>query len=80
MRLFDSSYDFKYLMNHQSTEIKKLDLKLTIFFIFIQECGDTTNCLLYDTDSLRKVLMLTTAGIYILTPNRHEFLPQTLIL
>merc|ERR1719244_102261 len=28
-----------------------------------QECGETTNCLLYDTDALRKVLMLTTAAI-----------------
>merc|ERR1711973_454595 len=28
-----------------------------------EECGETTNCLLYDTDTLRIVLMLTTAGI-----------------
>jgi len=28
-----------------------------------KECSETTNCLLYDTDSLRKVIMLTTAGI-----------------
>ena len=28
-----------------------------------QECGETTNCLLYDSDKLRKALMLTTAGI-----------------
>lgn len=28
-----------------------------------EECGDTTNCLLYDTVSLRKALMLTTAFI-----------------
>jgi len=28
-----------------------------------KECGETTNCLLYDTDSLRQVLMLTTAAI-----------------
>jgi len=28
-----------------------------------EECGETTNCLLYDTDALRQALMLTTAGI-----------------
>eukprot|EP00092_Neocalanus_flemingeri_P037475 GFUD01040807.1.p1 GENE.GFUD01040807.1~~GFUD01040807.1.p1 ORF type:complete len:723 (+),score=131.38 GFUD01040807.1:150-2318(+) len=28
-----------------------------------EECGETTNCLLYDTDMLRHYLMLTTAGI-----------------
>lgn len=28
-----------------------------------EECGETTNCLLYDTDRLRQALMLTTAGI-----------------
>lgn len=28
-----------------------------------EECGETTNCLLYDSDRLRKALMLTTAGI-----------------
>ncbi len=28
-----------------------------------QECGETTNCLLYDTVSLRRTLMLTTAFI-----------------
>ena len=27
-----------------------------------EECGETTNCLLYDTDKLREALMLTTAG------------------
>ena len=28
-----------------------------------EECGETTNCLLYDTVALRRALMLTTAGI-----------------
>ena len=28
-----------------------------------EECGETTNCLLYDTDRLRQALMLTTAGM-----------------
>jgi len=28
-----------------------------------EECGETTNCLLYDTDKLRTYLMYTTAGI-----------------
>jgi len=28
-----------------------------------EECGETTNCLLYDTDKLREHLMFTTAGI-----------------
>jgi len=31
-----------------------------------EECGETTNCLLYDTDRLRQALMLTTAGIMVL--------------
>lgn len=28
-----------------------------------QECGDTTNCLMYDTVKLRQALMLTTGFI-----------------
>jgi len=31
-----------------------------------EECGETTNCLLYDTDKLRQYLMLTTAGIMLI--------------
>ena len=31
-----------------------------------EECGETTNCLLYDTDRLRRVLMLTTAAIMLI--------------
>ena len=31
-----------------------------------EECGQTTNCLLYDTDRLRRVLMLTTAAIMLI--------------
>lgn len=31
--------------------------------LFQMECGQTTNCMLYDLDALRKVLMLTTAFI-----------------
>jgi len=31
-----------------------------------EECGETTNCLLYDTDALRQALMLTTAGIMVM--------------
>jgi hypothetical protein len=35
---------------------------LVKYLVWFQECGETTNCLLYDTDALRRVLMLTTAG------------------
>ena len=38
-------------------------------FIY-QECGETTNCLLYDTDKLREYLMFTTAGS-IITPHQN---------
>ena len=31
-----------------------------------EECGETTNCLLYDTVRLRRVLMLTTASIMVI--------------
>merc|ERR1712228_290591 len=31
-----------------------------------EECGETTNCLLYDTDMLRSYLMYTTAAIMVL--------------
>jgi len=31
-----------------------------------EECGDTTNCLLYNTENLRKIVMLFTAGIIFL--------------
>ncbi|TRY69950.1 hypothetical protein TCAL_04473 [Tigriopus californicus] len=34
-----------------------------ICILWQEECGEPTNCLLYDSDQLRLVLMLTTAGI-----------------
>merc|ERR1719228_1032853 len=35
----------------------------TTCILWQQECGETTNCLLYDTDALRQLIMLITAGI-----------------
>ena len=38
------------------------------------ECGETTNCVLYDADRLRKILMYTTAGIMVVGVKKILFL------
>ena len=36
------------------------------------ECGETTNCVLYDADRLRKILMYTTAGIMVVGVKKNS--------
>ena len=38
------------------------------------ECGETTNCVLYDADRLRKILMYTTAGIMVVGVKTNSFI------